>query len=381
MIETVDNIMNKDMSHKKTRNSSIELLKILGIILIVLSHAVPIYGNKEAISYINLNLATNDISEFILIVFRNLGQVGNILFIMCSAYFLIDSRETKAKKILHIIFDSFTISVLFLVIYLLCMNNNISIKVIIKQLLPITFENNWFIGCYIMLYIIHPFLNKIIKSNNKNQLLKINVFLIILYCLVCSIFHRTYYYTRLVGFIVIYFIVAYNRLYLQKFNNNKNLNIKLFIIGISLYIGELIITNLLGLKIDFFKDKMMYWNDINNIFGIMIGISMLNLFKNKYFESKVINYISSLSLLIYITSENYFFRTYTKPLFYQNVFQYGHILFWVLIEAILLIIFGIIISSIYKQTLQKFVYKISDKIYIRLNKIWEKVEPIMLKLN
>lgn len=106
-------------SNSKKRNSSIEVLKILGLILIVLSHAVPFYGDSTNISYINLNLATKNIEEFIFIIFRNLGQIGNIIFIMCSSYFLIDSKKVNIKKIVQIILDCFIISIIYLLIYLL----------------------------------------------------------------------------------------------------------------------------------------------------------------------------------------------------------------------------------------------------------------------
>ena len=288
------------------------MLKILGLILIVLSHAVPFYGDKLAISYINLNMATSDISEFFLIVFRNIGQIGNIIFIASSAYFLLESKRTKAEKIINIIMDCFIISITYLLIYVLS-GVDISIKDVLKQFLPITFENNWFIGCYILLYILHPFLNKIIYSVDKKTLLRINIFFIIAYCLITIVIGiETYYYSQLIGFIIIYFIVAYDKLYLAEFSKNEKYNKILLIIGIMGALLLLIFTNILGLKIEIFENKMLHWNHMNNIFYIMIGISMLNIFKNKYFENKIINYISSLSLLFYVIHENSLFRSYIK---------------------------------------------------------------------
>lgn len=364
----------------KTRNSSIELLKIIGLVLIVLSHSVPYYGDKELISFIDLSLATTNISQFILILFRNIGQIGNLIFVMCSAYFLLDKKKTNVKKILYIISDCFIISVLFLLVYLIS-GYNISITECIKQVFPITFENNWFVGCYIMLYIIHPFLNKIIESVKKETLLRINIFFIIAYCCIRMIYFKAYYYNQLIGFIVIYFIVAYNKLYLQNFTRNNKLNKKILLFNIFAFVGLLIVTNFLGLKIKFLSDTMLHWCSIMNIFGIMIGISLLNLFSTKNFENKIINYISSLSLLFYIIHENYLFKNYTKPLFYQYVFPLGYnYLLWVLIEAILLIIFGLVLSIIYKQTLQKLIYKIVDKMFDILYNIYYKVEKNLLKL-
>ena len=368
-----------DKVDTKVRNSSIELLKIIGMILIVLSHAVPCYGDKSAISYIDVNLATDNISEFILIVFRNLGQIGNIIFIMCSAYFLIDSKNAKTKKILCIVFDCFIISIIYLVIYLFFYK--LSAMEIIRQIFPITFVRNWFVSCYLMLYIIHPVLNKIIHSTDKSELLKINIFLIATYCIASWILGGKYYYNELIGFIVIYFLVAYNKLYLKNFSKNKKINLILLTISLFLFVGILVITNILGLNINIFRDKMLYWNGIDNIFGIIIALTMLNIFKNKYFENKIINYLSSVSLLFYIIHENNLFKVYTKPLFYQYVFPFGHILIWVLLEALLLFLYGIILGIIYKETIQKLLDKIIIKLNYMLCKIYSKMQTILLKLN
>lgn len=293
---------------------------------------------------------------------------------------MVESKGIKVKKVLHIICDCFVISVTFLIVYLCCVDS-ITIKEIIRQIFPITFETNWFIGCYLLLYIIHPFLNKIIQSTDKEKLLRINVFLIILYCVIDLVLWNGYYYNKLIGFIVVYFIVAYVKLYLKEFSENKKINISLLFFGIFMSIAILVVTNILGLNIDLFYDKMLHWNGINNIFYIMIALALLNLFSHKSFYNKPINYISSLSLLFYVIHENEMFRTYTKPLFYQYVFQFGNKVMWVIIEAVLLIIFGVICSIIYKETLQKLVHRISDKLLDILSQIWNKVEYVMLKLN
>lgn len=70
----------KKANQAKMRNSSIELLKIIALILIVISHSVPFYGNTESIAYIELGIATKDMTVFILNLLKCCGQVGNILF-------------------------------------------------------------------------------------------------------------------------------------------------------------------------------------------------------------------------------------------------------------------------------------------------------------
>ena len=65
-----------------------------------------------------------------------------------------------------------TISVLILVIFLV-LGINVSAKTIIKCFIPNFLCTNWFITCYILLYLSHPVLNTIISSYSQKQHLAI----------------------------------------------------------------------------------------------------------------------------------------------------------------------------------------------------------------
>ncbi len=343
--------------------------------LIAISHSVPGYGNIESSTYVDMNIASNDILKIVYVILMSLGQIGNVIFIISSAYFLIDSKNAKKEKIINIILDTFTISICFL-ISITCSKIDITTKDFIKQFFPIIFKNNWFIGCYILLYTIHPILNIIIRKFNQKGLLRINVFLIV-YLFVQFIFMDKLFYSDLIGFIIIYFIVAYMKLYMQNFIHNKKINLIILILSLIMQLIMIIITNILGLRIEMLSNKMLYWNRISNIIIISIGLSLFNIISTKNFYNKIINYISSLSLIFYLMHDNYMFRIYIKPLFYENVFQYGHILLWVFLEGLMLFVGGMILAAIYKETIQrltkKLSIKISDittKVYLKFEKYW-----------
>ena len=253
---------------------------------------------------------------------------------------------------------------------------NISTKDFIKQFFPIIFKNNWFIGCYILLYTIHPILNVIIRKFNQKGLLRINV-LLVFYLFLQFIFRDKLFYSDFIGFIIIYLIVAYTKLYMQNFRHNKKINLIIFVISLIIQLIMIIITNILGLRVEMLSDKMLYWNRISNILIISIGLSLFNIISTKNFYNKNINYISSLSLIFYLIHDNYIFRTYIKPIFYENVFQYGHILSWVFLEGLMLFVGGMILAIIYKETIQRLTKKLSKKlsdifarIYMKFEKYW-----------
>lgn len=377
-MENLEEKSNQTKINKKYRNSSIEFLKIIALFLIAISHSVPFYGDKNSIAYIDINQSTNDITTFILVIIRGLGQVGNIIFIICSAYFLLDSRKSKKEKIVNIVIDSFIISMIFLVTFL-GLGYDISVKNVIKQIFPIIFGNNWFIGCYLILYALHPLLNIVIKALNQKNLLRVDCALIFYLC-IQFVFKDKLFYNYLIGFIIIYFLVAYMKLYLRNFQKNKKLNAILLIVSSVMELLMLIGINALGQKSDLFSNKMLYWNNVNNIFFIGIGLSIFNLFNRRSFHNIAINYISSLSLIFYLIHDNDLFRDYIKPLFYENLFQYGHVIFWVLIEGLILFVVGMVLSAIYKQTIQKITKKLSIKSCEIMKKIYIKLEDKLLLL-
>lgn len=299
---------------KGERNSTIELLKVIGIILIVISHACPMYGEKDSIGFINIGLCTGSISNFILVIFRYSGQIGNAIFVVCSAWFLIESDKLKGEKICKLACNTFAISILFL-ITCAALKIHISKIEVVKSIFPIMFQNNWFITSYLLIYAMHPLLNIIIKNVNKVTLLKINIVLFILYCMINGTFIVYYYYTDLVKMIVVYFIVAYVKLYLCKFVKNRKLNILLFCLGSFGLIILIAFTNLMGVKFAFFYNKLLMWATLTNPFIILIAITLFNLFANTNVKisSRIINYISSLSLIVYLIHENILFASYIKP--------------------------------------------------------------------
>ena len=100
------------MKEDKERNSSIELLKIFGIILIILSHAMPNH-NEIIEGYIDVSLATVSVQRLVIVLFQYGGQLGNAIFVICSAWFLLESSKVNVKKIVHIATDAVIISVIF----------------------------------------------------------------------------------------------------------------------------------------------------------------------------------------------------------------------------------------------------------------------------
>jgi len=370
------------------RKSGIELLKIFGIILIVISHVVQtVESQNTLISYqdyvIPLSNATENVQLLIMSILRYSGALGNTIFFVCSAWFLVGREKKGTQKAFSLLIDIWIISVIYFAIVFCLRQGDLPIKMIIKQFLPTTFANNWYMTCYIIFLLAYPLLNIVINAVSQKQLLRIVAVTSFLWIISDFIKGDLFFPSSIILWCTIYFIIAYVKIYMPGFQNNTKINLILLVVGVIGYIGEVLVTNALGLHISFFAEKLLRWNTNCNPFGIIFSIGALNLFRRMNFKSSLINYISSLSMLIYLIHENILFRTYYRPAIWQWIYinlGYDKILLYTSIYVILLFIIAAVISAVYKETIQKFVYRLSNCMYNAFSKIWQTIEKVVLNI-
>lgn len=354
---------------RQTRDSGIELLKIFAIFVIVINHTVQSLTN-EAYNIpnngfvIDISRATTNIQCILLQIFRHFGVLGNSVFFICSAWFLLKSKNWNKKKWLFMVIEIWVVSIVICIITYIILY--ISIGIIISSLFPTTFGNNWYMTCYLLFYPIHPILNSIVNMMNQRQLFRSTLVMVFLYVFMNFINCSWFFSSAIILWITIYFAIAYMQKYLMSFVDNIRENIILFIIGVIGFIGIILITDICGLYSQVLSDKVMRWVNNCNPFLLAMSIAMFNIARNIHFKNRFINYISKLSLLIYIIHENIILRTYFRPAMWNYVYKrfgYSDVIQWVFIISFIIFIFGILCSILYVLTLQRFVNKVSGKLY------------------
>lgn len=356
---------------RQTRDSGIELLKIFAIFVIVINHTVQSLTN-EAYNIpnngfvIDISRATTNIQCILLQIFRHFGVLGNSVFFIGSAWFLLKSKNWNKKKWLFMVIEIWVVSIVIFIITYIILHGNISIGIIISSLFPTTFGNNWYMTCYLLFYPIHPILNSIVNMMNQRQLFRSTLVMVFLYVFMNFINCSWFFSSAIILWITIYFAIAYMQKYLMSFVDNIRENIILFIIGVIGFIGIILITDICGLYSQVLSDKVMRWVNNCNPFLLAMSIAMFNIARNIHFKNRFINYISKLSLLIYIIHENIILRTYFRPAMWNYVYKrfgYSDVIQWVFIISFIIFIFGILCSILYVLTLQRFVNKVSGKLY------------------
>ena len=233
--------------------------------------------------------------------------------------------------------------------------------------------------CYILFYPIHGVLNKALSRLAQKDLLCLVTVSGGIYIGVNFIINGLFFTSPLLLWIVLYIILSYIKRYSTWI---RNVNLNVFFLILSLTINTILIlgTNYLGLHMNFFSDKVLRWWNNCNPFLLIAAFSLFNLARNVYFTNKAINYISSLSLLIYIIHENELLRTYYRPALWHliyNKFGYKHLIFWVIIMSLGVFVFGVMMSMIYHHTIGTVVNKETDWLSPKIKKIYGKYEKLM----
>lgn len=369
------------------RDSGIELLKVIAILLIVINHVVQTLGSENPLigysDYIlDLSCATKEMQLVILMIMRHFGTLGNNIFFICSAWFLLDRKTVSVRKITEIMMDVWVISVILLAAVQIFMG--VSVPLIVKSLLPTTFANNWYLTCYILFYAVHTSLNKIILGMTQKQLLKAASVLAFLYIGCDFVKGGLFFPSSLILWGTLYFVIAYIKFYCKETFRSNKVQLILLTIGFLGMVAMVFLTNALGLKTPIFYDKTLKWVVNCNPFLILMALSAFGLAKNFHFKSKLINNISKLSLLVYIIHENILVRAYIRPLIWQWLYKqvgYDHVVALALAYAVVWFILALILSEVYQKTLQRAVQKLGTVVTNVVKELYGLYEHCMLKIS
>ncbi|MBQ5810321.1 MAG: acyltransferase [Clostridia bacterium] len=206
--------------YKPERRSNFELLRIVSMLMIVASHwgwwsysfpnALEDYGQKLFHSY-----------------FRSFGQVGVVLFILISGYFMCKNQFKIAGliKLLAQIFCTifFLLAVFYVKGYITTgAIPSMGLVAFTNWFIPISTGRWWFVSCYVALFMLSPFLNKMIERLKKSEFRILLAVMFVFLSVIPSFFVAVA--TADVGqsiavFIFVYLVGAYIRLYEEDFKS------------------------------------------------------------------------------------------------------------------------------------------------------------------
>lgn len=367
------------------KRGGVELLKTIAMFLIVVHHMTnSIWKDVHYIPYndfvVDLTHVTTNIQQLFLSIFAYTGMFGNSIFFLCSAWFLLDKEKGDIRKCTHILADVWLISILMLGVSV-AVRGNIDFKLLIKELFPNLFENNWYATCYIIFMFLYPVLNSVIYRMNQVELLRTSLFLCVVYIFAGFIKSSSFFSSPIIIWVAIYFSTAYFKFYMPAICDSRKVNGLLLAGSIGANVILVTVTNILGLKIELLSDKLLYWNSNCSPFLLIAAFAAFNLFRNLRFKCGTVRKVSRMTLLIYLFHENLLFRNYFRPFLWKFVydqFGYQYVIVWLILLSMMVYIVAIIVSLIYSNTIQNIARKVIDRLYLNILPLYLKIELKLL---
>ena len=284
---------------KKERNSSIELLRIITMLGVVLLHY-----NSNGFGGAFTAVEKGSLNYYYLYFVETLFAYAVNLFVMITGYFLGSGGKRKISKVIELIFQVIFFRVLFYLIGAVQRGAGISLKELAICILPM----NYFVIIYCALYLISPYLSSMLSSMDQKRL---KGFIILTVCLfscytflvdILSIFGNvdglsTVSLTgsqagyTIVNFVLVFTVGHYLRVSKADISKGKVLIFLVFMI-------------LANYALSLFTTKAWYYN---NPLCIGTAAAILYIFKDMHFSSKVINTLAGAAFTCFIV-HSYFIK-------------------------------------------------------------------------
>lgn len=326
---------------KSVRDSNMELLRIIAMILVMIVHAnfraLPIPSVEDC----NIECG----SSFLRFFTESFSIICVNLFILLSGWYGI---KFKINRLIEFIFQVLFFSIVCCLIYYIINPFEGNITSIISNILLLKQWNYWFVKAYLGLYIFAPILNSFIENVEQKQ---IKLFLIAFYAFQtiygwispnAAIYFESGY--SAISFMGLYLLARYIRLYpIKLWTLNKNYDMVIY--GAIVLFTTLITFILQKYSLPGIDRFYIYTSP----FVIVSAIHFMLYFTKINFVNKYINWIASSCFGIYLLHSN----SYLAKPYYDNVilnwfYNYSTIdfLFFIIPFIVFVFILAIVIDKI-----------------------------------
>ena len=185
------------------RNSNIEMLRIISIFLIVLSH----WAVHSNFSFPEDRFSLN---QFIVEVF-SIGELGVCIFVLISGFYSVKQTQSIGG-FLKLLLKIWIYNICILLIVQVGGIHRVSLEDVLHSIVPI-YRTHWFAYAFLILYIMMPYINKLANNLGKNEFRVLLLTLFIGWSVVFTLTGADLEFSYLGWYIFIYLLGAYIRIY------------------------------------------------------------------------------------------------------------------------------------------------------------------------
>ncbi|APX71970.1 acyltransferase [Companilactobacillus allii] len=283
----------------RQRQSNFELLRIISMFLIVLHH-YGIHGTFYEGTFSWQKVGLNLVTSF--------GKVGVNIFVLISAYFLVN-KAFKLERIYRLILETLFYSYVVLVIFWFLDRNSpyLSHVNIIHLFFPIPLEY-WFVNAFLFMLCLSPFMNILIHNMVRKTYVLLLSFLTVIWVIIPTVSNlKLAGYSDYAWFLYLYLLAGF----IRNFGINISKAVLRWILFGSAAVTILLVAdlNILGATHQLFMDYAIFFIFQNKIPIVLMSVSLFLLAKEwKLGSNRFINTVSSATLGVYLIHDNVVIR-------------------------------------------------------------------------
>ena len=299
---------------KTERQSNVELLRILAMLIIIGHHYVLHGGMADCTGAPFYNRIW---IQFLLLG----GKLGVSLFVLISGYFLVTANHLRIEKLLKLWLQVFTWSIICYGVYHVLMHrytgqNQFLISDFVKCFFPLIFQSWWFASTYIALILFSPFLNRLLISLSQKQYRSFLLLMTACWGIVPLLFGKSFEVSHLLWFCYLYSIAGYIRLHRNPevfpLSGPKCIALACLLLFFVLFVVDR--CRILRLNLLQFREEYRYsfGEDGEQRFLLLLTVVAVLLFtgflKCRIKHSRIINLISSSTFGVYLLHDSIHLR-------------------------------------------------------------------------
>ena len=270
------------------------------MLLIVAHHYVVNSGLLEV-----MYLAPFSTKSIYYFLFGMWGKTGINSFVLITGYFMCTKKITL-KKFLKLVAEVYFYKIIIFSLFLIFGRETITPLRLVKLAMPFWGIKNGFVGCFLLFYLLIPFLSVVVQNVTKKQHEWLLVGLFIVFTILGTIPEFNISFNYVGWFCVLFFYASYIRLYPNKFFERTH--VWGWISAVMILLAMLSVVVCVWAKHYFgFNTWLGYWfvEDCNKIMALLVALSSFIWFKNiKIRQNRIINSIAASTFGIFLIHAN-----------------------------------------------------------------------------
>ena len=286
----MESIRENSIKLRRVRSSNIELLRILAMLMIVAHHYVVNSGLINCIE----NQTIHEIRDYILLLIGWGGKTGINCFVFITGWFMCKSQISE-KKFIKLLAEVEFYSVKIYMLFWAFGYQNFTVKSFGKAVFPFYNISTGFTSCFLLFYMLIPYLNMLVQGLQKNEHLKLIILLLLTYTVLPTFIKTTVVFNYITWFSIVYIIAAYIRLYPKKwYSDNYTISVCLLVSVILSWISVVVLAFICFKAGKEIQNCYYFVSDSNKLLALSTAVFSFLFFNNiKMKYHKFINVVAA----------------------------------------------------------------------------------------